>query len=282
MFLTMRKLGQYLVRSLQTGFARRWMTEVSPGMLGRSAVVFSPHADDETLGCGGTLIKKRAAGATVKIAFMTDGRTSHGHLMPADRLIALRAQEAVAAAQVLGLAESDVCFLGFPDSRLHEHEGAAVERVKEILKACLPEEVFIPYRRDNTPDHLATYRIVSASLRQLSLPVTVYEYPVWFWNHWPWVSFVPRRKGLRVLRDSFSAGYGLRLLITFRHYVSVQDVLDRKRAALEQHASQMTRLVPDPRWKTLSDVAGGDFLKCFFQPWEVFCVYRTGGRLPPL
>ncbi len=110
----MRKLGQYLVRSLQTGFARRWMTEVSPGMLGRSAVVFSPHADDETLGCGGTLIKKRAAGATVKIAFMTDGRTSHGHLMPADRLIALRAQEAVAAAQVLGLAESDVCFLGFP------------------------------------------------------------------------------------------------------------------------------------------------------------------------
>lgn len=257
------------------------MTEVSPDAIARSGVVFSAHPDDETLGCGGTLVKKRLAGAPVKIAFMTDGRTSHGHLMPADQLTVLRAREAVSAARVLGLEECDVCFLGFPDGRLREHQAAARERVQEILSADRPEEVFIPYSRDNTADHIATHRIVAAALRNLSLPVTVYEYPVWFWHHWPWVRVACGQDGLRVLRDSFSAGFGWRLLSTFRNYVSVADVLDRKRLSLEQHASQMTRLVPDPRWKTLHDVGGGDFLKCFFQPWEVFKVWTNTDRHGP-
>jgi len=274
----MRRLGQHLLRTLQSGLAQRWMKEITPDAIARPAVIFSPHQDDETLSCGGTLIKKRSAGAAVRIAFMTDGRTSHGHLMPADSLIALRAQEAISAARVLGVDESDVCFLGFPDSRLREHEATALERVKEILNAYRPEEVFIPYRRDNTADHLATHRIVSAALRQLSLPVTVYEYPIWFWYHWPWVRVEPRREGLRVLRESLLAGFGARVLGTFRCYLPVGDVLDRKRVALEQHASQMTRLLPDPRWKTLHDVADGDLLKCFFQPWEIFSCYRTNTK----
>ncbi len=274
----MRRLARHFLRSLQGGLAQRWMREVSPDQIARSAVIFSPHPDDETLGCGGTVIKKRSAGASVKIAFMTDGRTSHGHLMPADRLTALRVKEAISAARILGMDESDVCFLGFPDSRLRDHEAAAIEKVREILNAYGPEQVFIPYRRDSTADHVATHRIVSAALARRPVPVTVYEYPIWFWHHWPWVPVLARREGLRVLRDSLSVGFGLRLLCTFRDYVPIADVLSRKRTALEQHASQMTRLLPDPRWKTLHDVAGGEFLKCFFQPWEVFCCYRAGDK----
>ncbi|MFB3904162.1 MAG: PIG-L deacetylase family protein [Acidobacteriota bacterium] len=271
----MRRLGQYLLRTLQNRLAGLgWMTELTPETMARSAVVFAPHPDDETLGCGGTLIKKRAAGARVTIAFMTDGRTSHSHLMAVDRLITLRAQEATAAARVLGLGESNICFLGFPDRRLHVYENAARARVEEILALKLPEQVFIPYCRDKTPDHLATHRIVSTALARLTRSVTVCEYPIWFWRHWPWVPVPPRREGLKLLRESFSAGW--RLLGSFRCYVSVADVLDRKRAALEQYASQMTRLIPDPRWNTLNDVAGGDFLKCFFQPREVFCCYESG------
>src|SRR5687768_14178340 len=41
--------------------------------LARSAVVFSPHYDDETLGVGGTVIRKRDCGAIVYLVFMTDG-----------------------------------------------------------------------------------------------------------------------------------------------------------------------------------------------------------------
>ena len=43
----------------------------------RAAMVFAPHPDDETLGCGGTVVKLRRAGVDVHIVFMTDGRHSH-------------------------------------------------------------------------------------------------------------------------------------------------------------------------------------------------------------
>jgi LmbE family N-acetylglucosaminyl deacetylase len=44
-------------------------------------VVFSPHPDDETLGCGSTIIKKKRLGADVTIVFMTDGSKSHPHFI---------------------------------------------------------------------------------------------------------------------------------------------------------------------------------------------------------
>jgi LmbE family N-acetylglucosaminyl deacetylase len=270
----MRRFTQHLLRRLQHGVVRTWMKELRPDDLARSAVLFAPHQDDETLGCGGTVIKKRAAGAAVKIVFMTDGRTSHGHLMAPDRLIALRAEEALSAARVLGVDQSDVCFLAFPDGRLQEHEVEAMERVEEILKTNRPAQVFVPYRRDRTPDHVVTNQIVSSALNRLAEPVTVYEYPVWFWHHWPWVRVERNRLGMRVMQDSLPAAFGLRLLTAFRRCVPITDVLDRKREALEQHASQMRRLLPNPRWKILPDVAGGDFLECFFQPWEVFREWR--------
>ncbi len=42
------------------------------------AMVFSPHQDDETLGCGGMIARKREQGIPVVVTFLTDGRGSHG------------------------------------------------------------------------------------------------------------------------------------------------------------------------------------------------------------
>ncbi|MGQ0571076.1 MAG: hypothetical protein ACT4P5_16365, partial [Armatimonadota bacterium] len=67
-----------------------------------------------------------------------------------------------------------------------------------------------------------------------------------------------------------SALAGARLLHEFTCAVDISDVLERKQIALAQHRSQMSRLVPDPAWRTLGDVDGGEFLRCFFQPREIF------------
>lgn len=64
----------------------RTMSELDEKDLERTATVFSPHSDDETLGCGGTIIKKKRAGAKVKIVFIPDGRKSHSHLISEDEL----------------------------------------------------------------------------------------------------------------------------------------------------------------------------------------------------
>ncbi len=53
----------------------------------RSALVFSPHPDDESLGCGGTIIKKKSLGARVKLVHMTDGSAAnHDNLISSQEL----------------------------------------------------------------------------------------------------------------------------------------------------------------------------------------------------
>jgi LmbE family N-acetylglucosaminyl deacetylase len=60
---------------------RHTCKEYNETHLKKTALIFSPHFDDETLGCGGMIIKKKQIGAKVKIVFMTDGSKSHNHLI---------------------------------------------------------------------------------------------------------------------------------------------------------------------------------------------------------
>jgi LmbE family N-acetylglucosaminyl deacetylase len=267
----MRSLTRWLARTLQRGLMREWPRD----HLRRSAVVFAPHPDDETLGCGGTIIHKKRAGADVAIVFMTDGSQSHAGLMAPDELCALRAREAVAAGEVLGVGRADLLFLDLPDGRLSQNEACGAEKVADLLRRRRPEQVFIPYHDDGPSDHLAANRIVQRALQACGHTATVLEYPVWFWYHWPWKRLEGRgRAGVGEVRDGLAATW--RLCRDFRCRVSVRDILDLKRKALEQHRSQVERLVPNPSWETLGDVAGGDFLRCFFQEWEIFHRPRPG------
>jgi LmbE family N-acetylglucosaminyl deacetylase len=238
--------------------------------LRRPAVVFAPHPDDETLGCGGTIIKKTAAGANVRIVVMTDGRGSHRKLIDEDRLKAIRAGEALEAAARMGTDRSGVHLLEYRDKELDTHFDEAVRRVTSILEDDPPAEIYVPYLYDSTPDHVSTRRVALTAASVLPRGATVLEYPVWFWHHWPWVPYPlsSRRRLPRVVMENVSAV--ARLLRHFNACVSVADVLEDKRRALDAYASQMTRLTGDPAWTRLEDVAGGEFLQCFFQEYEVF------------
>lgn len=241
-----------------------------------SAVVFAPHPDDETLGCGGTIVRKRMAGADVRLVFVTDGSRSHAALMPPAELARLRREEALEAAAALGVPAGNVTFLDYPDGALAAHARDAQARIAGLLRAARPAQVFVPYRGEAPADHHVTNRLVRAALRQEGLAATVYEYPVWTWYHWPRLGLPlrPGRAAFDLVRNSLRARLGLRVLRDFTAACYVGDVLDRKRAALDRHRSQMTRLLPDPAWLTLGDVAGGAFLDCFFGSHEVFHRYR--------
>ncbi len=78
----------------------------------RTILVIAPHPDDETLIAAGRVRAAVEAGDTAKIAVITNGDIA-GH-----DLGLLRETESVAAAQLLGLTEPDVIFLGYGDSTL--------------------------------------------------------------------------------------------------------------------------------------------------------------------
>lgn len=77
-------------------------------------MIFAPHPDDEALATSGVIYQARQAGKTVKVVVATNGDCESptiGHV---------REQETVAAMGLLGLAPSDVIFLGYPDCGLRE------------------------------------------------------------------------------------------------------------------------------------------------------------------
>ena len=243
--------------------------------LARSAIIFSPHQDDETLACGGTIALKRKLGAGVRIAWLTEGSRSHSRYISRSELKEIRAQEAIAASEVLGVDRSELFFLEFEDSRLHKYKDTAANKVLDLLKAYRPGEVFIPYAKEAPSDHRATNQIVRMALQQYQSEIVVNEYPVWFWGHWPWVSYrYMKEYEPKFIRVSLRNALGFQLLKDFRISVQIESVLPRKLQALERYKTQMTRYLSETNWPILSDISRGEFLACFFQNTEVFHRYN--------
>ena len=97
-----------------------------PPAKGERLVIVAPHPDDEILGCGGLIQQAVAAGAEVRVIYLTNGDHNqmafklygiHLHLGPKDYLKfgARRRTEALAATNLLGLKPENLIFLGYPD-----------------------------------------------------------------------------------------------------------------------------------------------------------------------
>jgi LmbE family N-acetylglucosaminyl deacetylase len=243
--------------------------------LGSDAVLFSPHQDDETLGCGGTLLKKTAVGANVSLVFMTDGCSSHGHLTSQEALKDMRRQEALEAGGVLGVPSEKIFFLDHLDGQLSASQEQAVRQVSDLLQELKPKEVYVPYFDEPPSDHAVTYQIVRAALQGLQQEATIFEYPVWFWFQWPWIGLRQEsgREYRALFRNTWRFQFGQRLLTDFQSAVYIGDVLQRKYAALQAHRSQMEKMNDNPDWMTLQEISRGQYLECFFRDYEIFNRY---------
>ncbi len=257
----LRPLVKGALRGLAAACAHRHPAEAV------TTLVFAPHPDDETLGCGGLIADRAAAGATVALATLTDGSASHQGLIDGRELAALRHAEALAAAHELGVPADRCHFLGLPDHDLASHHDAAVAGVAALLATYQPGEVYVPHRDDGLADHRATHDIVCAALATHPHALRLYAYPVWLWHTWPWVAGRhldgTRRVPARLLADNWQLVLGCRS----HHRIGLPA---RKQRALACYRTQMERRPGAARWPVLGDVAGGEFLGCFAGPFEVF------------
>jgi LmbE family N-acetylglucosaminyl deacetylase len=154
----------------------------------KSAIVFSPHQDDETLGCGGMIAFKRLYGVPVRVVFLTDGQGGVGKSqLESEELIQLRKQEAISALDILGVEPSEIDFLDRADGTLQylskEEYQCLVDELAQILISFKPDEVYVTYRKDGHGDHEATYNLVKDAIAQSTNEAEIIEYPIWlFWD----------------------------------------------------------------------------------------------------
>ena len=80
----------------------------------RSVLVIAAHPDDEALFASGIIYQAKQAGQNVKVVIMTNGDCDTHDIGLA------REQESITAMTRLGLATSDVIFLGYPDCGLRD------------------------------------------------------------------------------------------------------------------------------------------------------------------
>jgi len=123
-------------------------------------LVFAPHADDESFGMAGTLIKANAAGIVVHLVVLTDGALGGQQ----HNLVNIRQQEAQAAAAMLGVAS--VVFLGQPDRWLQVTDVVAAQIVS-IIANIKPAAVFFPGVLEPHPDHRACALLVWQALQSV-------------------------------------------------------------------------------------------------------------------
>ncbi|HEY9880634.1 MAG TPA: PIG-L family deacetylase [Leptolyngbyaceae cyanobacterium] len=250
----LHNLKQRLQRRIRADRLTRAMCRQSQPMsiTPANAVIVAPHADDETLGCGGLIALKRQQGARVAVVILTDGAASHPDHPQLSRaqLVEMRQQEARQALGVLGVPPEQVHFLNQPDQGVATLSEPAMQSVLtqlvQILQDLAPQESYVTYRRDVHPDHEATYWLVADAIAQSQLPVRLYEYPIYtLWR--PWLLNLEAEE-IRTL-----------------HRLPIRPVLSQKKQAIRVYRSQYLPIPPDKK-ATLPD----GFIYRFMQPYELF------------
>ncbi len=175
-------------------------------------LILAPHPDDEVLCCGGLIQKAVAMGLPIRIAFLTYGDNNqwsfliyrkHPVFAPhaMQRMGLIRRDEAITAANILGLSPDHLVFLGYPDfgtlNIWTDHWGEAkpfrsmlthvtavpyanarrpgtpykgeelLQDVTETVREFRPTKIFVSHPGDHMPDHAALYLVTRVALWDL-------------------------------------------------------------------------------------------------------------------
>jgi bacillithiol biosynthesis deacetylase BshB1 len=114
-------------------------------------LAIAAHRDDVELTCGGTLVKQARRGHRTGIIDLTQGEM--GTRGSAD----LRAREAAAAAEILGVVERRN--LGLPDAAI-ENTPETRRRLAVLLRELRPRVVIAPAPRGRHPDHRVAAQLI--------------------------------------------------------------------------------------------------------------------------
>ena len=147
----------------------------------KRAIVFAPHPDDETLGCGGTIAKKLSEGYDISVVFLTDGRYALTEVSIFSKptpfeMKVMRREDALRATEILGLREKNLVFLDFEDRTLKKHEKLVQEKIVEILKDVSPVEVYFPQAKEYNIDHRVTNIIMRRAVEKSGVHPVEYQY----------------------------------------------------------------------------------------------------------
>jgi LmbE family N-acetylglucosaminyl deacetylase len=186
-------------------------------------LVVAPHPDDETLGCGGTLMRLRQQGAELAWLIVTGISETNG--WTAER-VQRREMEIAQVAKMIGFAS--VFNLRLPTARLDTLPMAElIDQFSGAFKSFNPEQVFLPSLSDVHTDHRVVFDAAAACAK-------------WFRN--------PSVRRVMAYETISETGFGLSSERIFHpnYFVDISEFLERKLEVMAVYNSEMDEF-PFPR-----------------------------------
>lgn len=119
-------------------------------------LVVAVHPDDETLGCGGTILKHISNGDNVSCVFVTSGNESQKIIV-----------EKVAKAYGF----ESVFYLGVPELSLTDNSlNDVIPALAKVIKTVEPDVLYIPNRTDVHSDHRVVFEACLPFTKQFRYP----------------------------------------------------------------------------------------------------------------
>jgi LmbE family N-acetylglucosaminyl deacetylase len=186
-------------------------------------IVIAPHPDDEVLGVGGTLLRRKAEGAAVAWLIVTAISTESGW----DReKVAQRADEIKRVKELFGF---DAVFsLNFPAAQLDRIPiSDLVAGISGVFKSFEPGEVFLPHPSDVHTDHRIVFDAAASCTK---------------WFRYPSVKRVLAYETLSETDFGLGTNQGLRPNV----FVDIEPFLSEKLRAMDIYTSELG-VFPFPR-----------------------------------
>lgn len=152
--------------------------------LNQSLLLVAPHADDETIGCGGLLAHAAAAGIDCHVVVLTDGAASHAESpsWPRAARVDVRHRECAAALKILGVQQAPI-FLDLPDAETstlpHPLRESTAVRLADEIDRVQPDIVLTTWRREPHCDHRFAFAIATEAQIASRHGPRLVEYTVW-------------------------------------------------------------------------------------------------------
>ncbi len=162
-------------------------------------LILSPHPDDESIGCGGLLLKYPKQ---CDVVLLTDGRHGDPALRPS-KVKEIRKFEFIHAMNMAGI--DSLCYLDVEDGRLSKSYKIFKKRMPPLASY---DYVLIPHSDDYHPDHACVHRHLRRLTRFLLKKPKIMLFEIW--NPMPKPNF----------------------------FLDITDVMNKKRALIELYESQ--------------------------------------------
>ena len=187
----------------------------------KKILVVSPHPDDETLGAGGTLLKKKSDGSEIFWLNFTNLKEKYGFTKEQTEK---RAKEIIMVAKSYGF--SDFKNLELEPAGLDKYSKAEIiDKVIDYIKSLKPDTILLPHRDDVHSDHKFVFDTVYACTK-------IFRYP-----------YIKKILTMEIISET---DFSFRNSFTPNYFVDISEYIEKKIEIMKIYESEIS-FHPFPR-----------------------------------